>query len=80
MAQMGRPAASRKDAGSAFHTATAFLGEKGLASPCIDDISHAVAGMLKRVYQEPPAFATFVAACGPCGRVSGTLKPSMLAC
>ena len=77
IAQMGRPAAYRKDAGSELHKAASFLGEKGLASPCIDDISHAVAGMLKRVYQEHPAFATFLAACG---RVSGKLKQSILAC
>ncbi len=77
IAQMGRPAAYLKDAGSELHKAIALLGEKGLASPCIDDISHAVAGMLKRTYQDHPAFATFVAACG---RVSSTLKHTILAC
>jgi hypothetical protein len=77
IAQMGRPAAYLKDAGNELHKAVALLGDKGLASPCIDDISHAVAGMLKRVYQDHPSFATFLAACG---RVSGKLKQSMLAC
>jgi len=77
IAQMGRPAAYLKDAGSELHKAVALLGEKGLASPCIDDISHAVAGMLKRAYQEHPAFATFLAACG---RVSSKLKHTILAC
>ena len=77
IAQMGRPAAYLKDGGGELHKAVAFRGEQGLASPCLDDISHAVAGMLKRADQEPPAFATFLAACG---RVSGKLKPTILAC
>jgi hypothetical protein len=77
IAQMGRPAAYLKDGGSDLHKATDLLGEQGLSSPCIDDISHAVAGMLKRVYQDHPAFTTFLSACG---QVSGKLKHTMLAC
>ncbi len=77
IAQMGRPAAYLKDGGSDLHKAVVLLGEQGLSSPCSDDISHAVAGMLKRAYQAPPAFATFVAACG---RVSGKLTHTILAC
>ena len=77
IAQMGRPAAYLKDGGSDLHKALAFLGEQGLSSPCLDDISHAVSGMLKRAYQEHPAFAPFVAACG---RGSGTRKHTILAC
>ena len=77
IAQMGRPAAYLKDGGSELHKAVALLGEQGLSSPCLDDISHAVAGMLKRVYHEHPTFATFVSACG---RVSGKLKHTILAC
>jgi len=77
IAQMGRPAAYLKDGGSDVHKAVTVLEEHGLASPCIDDISHAVAGMLKRSYHDPPTFATFVAACG---RVSGQLKHTILAC
>jgi hypothetical protein len=77
IAQMGRPAAYLKDGGSDLHKAVAILGEQGLASPCIDDISHAVAGMLKRTYQDHPALGTFLAACG---RVSGKLKQTILAC
>ena len=77
IAQMGRPAAYLKDGGSDLHKATDLLGEQGLSSPCIDDISHAVAGMLKRVYHDHPAFTTFVSACG---QVSGKLKHTMLAC
>src|SRR3989441_6660501 len=76
IAQMGRPAAYLKDGGGDLHKAVAVLGEQGLASPCIDDISHAVAGMLKRPYQDHPALATFVSACG---RVSGQLKHTILA-
>ena len=77
IAQMGRPAAYLKDGGSDLHKATDLLGEQGLSSPCLDDISHAVAGMLKRVYQDHPAFSPFLSACG---RVSGKLKHTILAC
>ena len=77
IAQMGRPAASRKDGGSDLHKATDVLGEHGVRRPCLDEIAHAVAGMRTRVYHDPPAFPTFVSACGP---VSGTRKHPMLAC
>jgi len=77
IAQMGRPVAYLKDGGGDLHKAVALLGEQGLASPCIDDISHAVAGMLKRSYQDHPSFETFLSACG---RVSGKLKQTILAC
>src|SRR5207245_5898181 len=77
IAVMGRPAAYLKDGGGDLHKAVALLDEQGLASPCIDDISHAVAGMLKRSYQDHPTLATFLAACG---RVSGKLKHTILAC
>ena len=45
IAQMGRPAAYRKDGGSDVHKAADLLEARGLGSPCIDDISHAAAGM-----------------------------------
>ena len=77
IAQMGRPAAYLKDSGSELHKAAALLAEQSLGSPCIDDISHAAAGMLKRLYQSHPAFETFLSACG---RVSGKLKQTLLAC
>jgi hypothetical protein len=77
IAQMGRPAAYLKDGGSELQKAVSLLGERGLSSPCIDDISHAVAGMLKRVYQDHPSFKTFLSACG---RVSGKLKHTIVAC
>jgi hypothetical protein len=77
IATMGRPAASLKDNGSDLHKAVALLDEQSLGSPCIDDISHAAAGMLKRTSQHHPAFESFLSACG---RVSGTLKHTLLAC
>jgi hypothetical protein len=77
IAQMGRPAAYLKDGGSELQKAVDLLGEQGLSSPCLDDISHAVAGMLKRVYQDHPSFETFLSVCG---RVSGKLKHTLLAC
>jgi len=77
IAVMSRPAAYLKDGGGDRHKAVAFLDEQGLASPCIDAIAHAGAGMLKRSDNDPPTFATFVSACG---RVSGKLTHTMLAC
>ena len=77
IAQMGRPAAYLKDGGSDLHKAADLLEARGLGSPCIDDISHAAAGMLKHYYQHHPAFERFLSACG---RVSGKLKQTLLAC
>jgi hypothetical protein len=77
IAQMGRPAAYLKDGGSELQKAVDLLAEQGLSSLCLDDISHAVASMLKRVYQDHPSFETFLSACG---RVSGKLKHTILAC
>ena len=75
--QMGRPATYLKDGGSELRKAVDLLAEQGLSSPCLDDIAHAVAGMLKRIYQDHPSFETFLSACG---RISGTLKHTILAC
>lgn len=77
IAQMGRPAAYLKDGGSELQKAVEVLEPQGLGSPCIDDISHAAANMLKHSYQHHPAFERFLSACG---RVSGQLKQSLLAC
>jgi len=77
IAQMGRPAASLKDGGSDLHKAADLLAERGLGSPCIDDLSHAAAGMLKHSDQHHPAFERFLSACG---RVSGQLTHTILAC
>jgi hypothetical protein len=77
IAQIGRPAAYLKDGGSDLHKAAALLAADGLGSPCLDDISHAAAGMLKRTYQHHPAFERSLSACG---RASGKLKQTLLAC
>ena len=77
IAQMGRPAAYLKDGGSELQKAVDGLESQGLSSRCIDDISHATANMLKRYYQHHPAFERFLSACG---RVSGQLKQTLLAC
>jgi hypothetical protein len=76
IAQIGRPAAYLKDGGSELQKAADLLEPNGLTSPCIDDISHAAAGMLKHAYQHHPAFERFLSACG---RVSGKLKQTLLA-
>jgi len=77
IAVVGRPAAYLKDGGSERKTATDVLNERGLGSPVIDDISHAVAHMLKRRYEKHPQFSTLLSACG---RVSSHLKHTVLAC
>ena len=77
IAVMGRPAAYLKDGGGDLRKAVDELHLQGLASPCLDDLSHAAASMLKRLYQDHPAFDTFLSACG---RVSGHLKHTLLAC
>jgi hypothetical protein len=77
IAGVGRPAASLKDGGSELQRAVDVLRERGLGSPVIDDISHAVATLLKRRDEKHPQFATFLSACG---RVSNRLKHTVLAC
>jgi hypothetical protein len=77
IAQMGRPAAYLKDCGSELHKAADLFEPQGLASPCIDDISHAAANMRKHSYQHHPACERFLSACG---RVSGQRKQTLLAC
>ena len=77
IAVMGRPAAYRKDGGGDRHKAVALLGERALASPCLDEIAHAVAGMRPRSSQDHPTFETLLSAWG---RVSGKLNHTLLAC
>lgn len=72
---MGRPVAYLKDAGSDLQKAVRLLGDQ--ASPCIDDISHVIANLLKWWYGDHPMLETFQSACG---RVSGKLKQTILAC
>ena len=59
IAQLGRPAAYLKDGGSELQKAVDLLEPHGLASPCIDDLSHA-ANMLKHYYQHHPDFERFL--------------------
>jgi len=75
IAVMGRPAAYLKDGGSDLHKAS-LIGCAGLTSPSIDDISHAVATMLKRRIKLTPSSRPLWRV----WRVSGKLKHTMLAC
>jgi len=77
IAVTGRPSAYLKDGGTDLHKAIRLLGEEGLASPSIEDISHVIANLLKWWYQDHPQLETFLSACG---RVSGKLKQTVLAC
>jgi hypothetical protein len=77
IASAGRPAAYLKDAGADLKKSIRLLAEQGLSSPSIDDISHVIANLLKWWYQDQPIFETFLSACG---RVSGNLKQTVLAC
>jgi len=77
IAVMGRPAAYLKDGGSDLRKAISLLDEQGLGSFSIDDISHVIANVLKHWYCDHPMFETFLSACG---RVSGRLKQTILAC
>jgi hypothetical protein len=77
IAAAGRPAAYLKDGGTDLQRAIWLLGEEGLSSPAIDDISHAIANLLKWWYLDHPMFQTFLSACG---RVSANLKQTVLAC
>jgi len=77
IAVTGRPAAYLKDGGTDLQRAIRLLGEEGLSSPTIDDISHTIANLLKWWYLDHPLFQTFLSACG---RVSANLKQTVLAC
>ena len=60
IAQMGRPAAYLKDGGREWQKAADLREPHGLASPCLDDISHAAANRLKRYSQHHPTLALLV--------------------
>ena len=77
IAVMGRPTAYLKDGGTDLKKAHRLIGEQGQASMAIDDISHMVATILKRHYQDQPTMTTFLSACG---RVSKKFKQTILAC
>ncbi|MBF0186101.1 MAG: hypothetical protein HQM06_17165 [Magnetococcales bacterium] len=77
IAVMGSPAAYLKDGGSDLKKAHTLLVEQGQTSVAIDDISHVVATILKRHYQDHPTMTTFLTACG---KVSSKFKQTILAC
>ena len=77
IAQIGGPVAYLKDGGTDLGKAVRLLGEKGLPSLSIDDISHVVANLLKHEYQKHPMFDVFIQTCG---NVSRMFKQTVLAC
>jgi hypothetical protein len=77
IAATGRPAAYLKDGGTDLAKAVRLLVERGLTGISIDDISHAVANILKHEYQKHPMFETFISACSSCSK---NLKQTILAC
>ena len=77
IAVTGKPAAYLKDGGTDLAKAVVLLAERKMASLSIDDISHAIANLLKHEYQNHPMFETFISACG---KASKNLKQSILAC
>jgi hypothetical protein len=77
LARGGRPAASLKDGGGELRNAVACLEEHGLGSPGLAERAHAVAALRKRSSQDHPACETFGSACG---RVSGHVTQTILAC
>ena len=74
---LGRPVSFLKDGGTDLGKAVRLLGERGFASPSIEDLSHRIANLLKQAYAEHPLFATFLSACG---KASRKLKQTLLAC
>lgn len=77
IAVVGEPVAYLKDGGTDLGKAARLLNERGHSSLSIDDISHAIANLLKHEYQEHPMFETFISACG---KISKKFKQSILAC
>lgn len=77
IAVLGRPAGFLKDGGADLGKAARLLGERGWPSPCIADLSHVLANLLKHEYSHHPLFDTFLSACG---KTSQKLKQTVLAC
>ena len=74
---LGRPVAFLKDGGKDLAKAVRVLNERGHIIRSIDDVSHVVANLLKHEYSDHPLFDTFISACG---KASGKLKQTVLAC
>ena len=77
IARTGRPVAYLKDGATDLGKATRLLGERGVGSVCIADVSHTVANLLKHEYQDHPLLERFLKCCGT---ASTRLKQSILAC
>ncbi len=77
IAVLGRPVGFLKDGGTDLAKAVRLLAERGFPSPSIDDLSHVIANLLKHEYGNHPLFKTFLSVCG---KASGKLKQSLLAC
>lgn len=77
IAVLGRPVGFLKDGGTDLAKAVRLLGERGWASPSIDDLSHVIANLLKHEYGHHPLFDIFLSACG---KASQKLKQTLLAC
>ena len=77
IAVLGRPVGFLKDGGTDLAKAVRLLAERGFPSPSIDDLSHVIANLLKHEYGNHPLFEPFLSACG---KASGKLKQSLLAC
>ena len=74
---VGPPLAILKDGGTDLAKAVRILGERGLAIPTIDDVSHFAANLLKKEYGNHPMLPKFLSVCGA---ASKKLKQSILAC
>lgn len=61
---LGRPIAYLKDGGADLRRAACLLAEEGFVSPCIDDVSHKIANLVKHEYGTHPLFAVFLSTCG----------------
>jgi len=77
IAVTGRPAAYLKDGGTNLAKAVRILEQHAMSSPCIDDLSHVTANVLKHEYATHPMLETFLSICG---QVSTRFKQTLLAC
>mgnify|MGYP006294082099 CR=1 FL=1 len=74
---LGRPVAFLKDGGTDLIKAMDILKQQGCPIPCIEDVSHFVANLLKHEYGGDPLLERFLSACG---KASQKLKQTVLAC
>lgn len=77
IAVTGRPIGYLKDGGKDLAKGVRLLVERGLPAISIDDISHIIANLFKHEYGKHPMFNKFISVCG---KISGNLKQTVLAC